>query len=110
MTTHSHTGLLKALNNCAAACHFCAVSCLDEPAVANLVACIKTDLDCAAICLAAHGFVSRISPHAPHVLRECAEICALCAAECEKHAAHMDHCRLCAEACRACEEACRQAA
>jgi hypothetical protein len=29
-----------------------------------------------------------------------------CAEECERHAEHHDHCRVCAEACRRCEEAC----
>lgn len=98
-------GLLKALGNCAAACHYCATACLDEQDVQMLTSCIKLDLDCADICQVTAAFVARVSPHAPHLLKECAEICEACSKECEKHA-HMEHCRLCAEACRQCAEAC----
>jgi hypothetical protein len=34
--------------------------------------------------------------------------CRACADECEKHAAHHEHCRLCAEVCRRCDQACRE--
>ena len=68
--------------------------------------CIRLDIDCAAICELAAGFVARGSEHAEHILRECADICNDCAEECEKHGHHMEHCRKCAEACRACAEAC----
>jgi hypothetical protein len=33
-------------------------------------------------------------------------VCRACAVECERHAAHHDHCRVCAEVCRRCEQAC----
>ena len=36
--------------------------------------------------------------------------CRACGDECEKHAAHHEHCRLCAEVCRRCEQACRDLA
>jgi hypothetical protein len=32
--------------------------------------------------------------------------CLACAEECDRHAAHHQHCRLCAEACRRCKKAC----
>ena len=35
--------------------------------------------------------------------------CRLCAEECERHAAKMQHCRICGEACRRCERACQDA-
>ncbi len=108
MITDTHASLLKALNNCTAACQFCAISCLDEPMVGQMRDCIKLDLDCADICQTTASFFARVSPHAQHFLHECAEICDACAAECEKHR-HMEHCRLCAEACRQCAEACRNA-
>ncbi len=34
----------------------------------------------------------------------------LCADECDRHAGHHEHCRICAETCRQCERACHQAA
>jgi hypothetical protein len=36
----------------------------------------------------------------------CWEHCAICARECERHAEHHEHCRICGEVCRRCEEAC----
>ncbi|KIC95089.1 four-helix bundle copper-binding protein [Flavihumibacter solisilvae] len=107
MAIDKNQGILKTLHNCAAACHYCASSCLDEPTVQHLTTCIKIDLDCADICTTTAAFVARISPHAPHLMKECTEICLACARECDKHAAMgMEHCRLCAEACRQCAEAC----
>ncbi|MFT4024034.1 MAG: four-helix bundle copper-binding protein [Flavihumibacter sp.] len=108
MITDTHASLLKALNNCVSACQFCAVSCVDDSMVANMRACIKLDLDCADICHITASLSARVSPHAKHLLQECAEICEACAEECEKHS-HMEHCRLCAEACRACAQLCRAA-
>jgi hypothetical protein len=37
----------------------------------------------------------------------CATACRVCGDECDRHASHHEHCRLCAESCRRCEEACR---
>jgi hypothetical protein len=37
----------------------------------------------------------------------CVEACRVSRDECERHALHHEHCRLCAESCRRCEEACR---
>ena len=103
--------ILAALNNCTAACLYCASSCLDEKSVGMLIKCIRLDLDCAGICRLAADFIARGSDHQVHILKECVEICDACAAECEKHAAHgMEHCRLCAEACRLCAEICREVA
>ena len=72
-----------------------------------MVHCISLDRDCADICALLARFVARGSEHAPHLLKECAEICKACGDECEQHAAHMAHCKECAEACRRCEQACR---
>jgi hypothetical protein len=38
-------------------------------------------------------------------VRSCAQACNASAAECDRHAAHHEHCRLCAEVCRRCERA-----
>ena len=99
--------LLDALNACIAACEHCATACLGEQDVKMMARCISIDRDCADICALTARFVARGSEHAMHVMRECAEICGICATECEKHGAHMQHCKECAEACRRCEQACR---
>lgn len=106
MHTQNKT-LLTALADCMAACEHCATACLGEADVKMMVRCIALDRDCADICALTARLVARGSEHGQHMLRECAEVCRLCAEECEKHAAHMDHCRECAAACRRCEEACR---
>jgi hypothetical protein len=33
----------------------------------------------------------------------------LCGDECERHAQHHEHCRICEEVCRVCERACNDA-
>ncbi|MEP6746133.1 MAG: four-helix bundle copper-binding protein [Bacteroidota bacterium] len=100
--------LITALNNCSTACNFCTAACLGEVDVKMMVACIKLDIDCAAICSLTANFIARNSVHGKHLLKECVELCNLCATECEKHS-HMQHCKQCAEACRSCEKACKAA-
>ncbi|WP_210516722.1 four-helix bundle copper-binding protein [Hymenobacter terricola] len=99
--------LLNALNACIAACEPCATACLQEEDVKMMARCIGLARDCADVCALTVRLIARGSEHGPHLLRECAEVCKACGDECEKHAAHMPHCRECAEACRRCEEACR---
>ena len=114
---HADDALARCIESCfdcAQACTACADICLGEQSVTDLRACIRLNLDCADIC-AATGAIATRRTHT-HValllplLETCAGFCRLCAQECEKHADHHDHCRICAEACRACERACRQAA
>ena len=108
MEKTKNTGLLTALYDCSSACNYCTTACLEEPEVQMMVSCIKLDIDCAAICSLAASFIARNSVHGKHLLKECAELCNLCAAECEKHV-KMKHCADCAKACRACEKACKAA-
>jgi hypothetical protein len=81
--------------------------------VAELRACIRLNLDCAAICAATGSIASRQTLTDAAVLRAaieaCAEICRCCGAECRRHAEHHEHCRVCAEACEDCEQACNGA-
>ena len=109
MNNDTNKALLKALNECSGACNYCTTACLGEQDVKMMAACIRLDIDCAAICSLTAGFIARGSVHGQHLLKECAEICGLCAAECEKHTG-MQHCRDCAVACRNCEKVCRAAA
>jgi hypothetical protein len=97
--------------DCAQACTACADACLGEDTVADLVTCIRTDLDCADICDATGRVLSRHTGYDANLTRAtleaCAQACATCAQECERHAGMHEHCRVCAEACRRCEQACR---
>lgn len=101
----------EACAQCSQACTGCAEACLSEAGVAELVSCIRTDLNCADVCAATGRLLLRHSPDdiagTRAVVGACAVLCAACAEECEAHAEMHEHCRICAEACRACEQACR---
>jgi hypothetical protein len=97
---------------CAETCTLCADDCLGEPGVAELVKCIRLDLDCADICTATGRVIARQTEYDADVTRAileaCVRACRVCGDECERHASHHEHCRICAEACRRCEQACRE--
>jgi Domain of Unknown Function (DUF326) len=96
--------------DCSATCTACADACLGEPDVAELVRCIRLNLDCADVCDGVGRVLTRQTEPDTGVVRAALEACVLtcrvCAEECERHAAHHDHCRVCAEVCRRCEQAC----
>lgn len=98
---------------CAQTCVSCADACLAENNVAELRQCIRLNLDCADVCLATGAIGTRRAGSNETLLRSlletCALACRLCAEECERHAGHHEHCRICGEACRDCEEACEGA-
>ena len=98
---------------CAQTCTSCADACLAEEMVAELRQCIRLNLDCADLCLAAGSLGTRRTGSNETAIAEaltaCAAACRLCAAECEKHASKHQHCRICAEHCRRCEQACNEA-
>ncbi|MEV3937332.1 four-helix bundle copper-binding protein [Glycomyces sp. NPDC049804] len=100
-----------ALTACSASCTACADACLSEPMVAELVKCVRTDLDGADVCEAAARVLSRHTGYDANISRALLEACAVackeCADECERHASMHEHCRLCAETCRECERVCR---
>lgn len=103
---------IEACFGCAQACTACADACLGEEQVSQLVRCIRLNLDCADICDTTGRVLSRQTEPEPGLLRAqlqaCAEACRACGAECERHAGHHEHCRVCAESCRRCEEACNR--
>ena len=93
---------IDVLVECAATCTQCADACLSEPDLSSeLAPCIHHNLDCADICTATSRVVSRRTDHDAGVTRAqleaCAAACARCGEECEQHAAHMEHCRVCSE-------------
>ena len=97
---------IDACNECAVACDHCAAACLREKDVARMARCIQLDIDCAAICRLAVGYMARGSELAADVCELCASVCDVCAEECAKHP--MAHCQACAEACRRCAAECRR--
>jgi hypothetical protein len=105
MAHHEHESSINACVRCAQECEHCADACLNEPDVKEMAECIRLDRDCAQICWAAAGYLSRGSEFMNDICRVCAEVCSACGAECERHV--YEHCQPCAEACRRCAEACR---
>jgi hypothetical protein len=118
LASHPHPGQAQAVlaacvdacAACAATCTACADACLAEEMLAELVRCIRLNLDCADVCTATGALLARQTQPAGQILRRqlesCRTVCQVCAAECEKHAPMHEHCRICAESCRACEQAC----
>lgn len=96
--------------DCAQSCTSCADACLGEQNVNELVRCIRLNQDCADVCEATGHILSRQTEFEPEVARTmlhaCAQACQVCGDECERHAPHHEHCRVCAESCRSCKEAC----
>jgi hypothetical protein len=103
---------IDACFDCAQSCTACADACLAEQDVQALRRCIRLDLDCADVCVATGKVLSRQVEFEPAVARAlvqaCAESCRVCGDECERHAEHMEHCRVCADVCRECEQACNR--
>ena len=100
----------EACFDCAQTCTSCADACLGEDDPKSLARCIRRNLDCADLCEATGRVLSRQTAFEPEMARAaleaCSRACSLCAEECERHAAHHEHCRVCAETCRRCESAC----
>ena len=115
-TVAADVGLLAAtidaLSDCAQACTADADADLREQNLAEMVKCIRLCLDCADVCAATAGVVSRQTDYDANVTRPlleaCVAVCKSCGDECQRHARHHEHCRVCEQACRRCEQACRE--
>ncbi len=112
-TSVDHNALLRCIETsieCAASCTSCADADLAEDDVREMVRCVRLCLDCTDACDATARIAIRQTAPDLGVLRAmveaCAAACKACGDECERHAAHHEHCRLCAETCRRCEQAC----
>lgn len=96
--------------DCGASCTACADASLSEPDAREMARVIRLCLDCAEECHVTGRIVTRqTSPDRNSmraIVQACAAACAACADECDLHAAHHEHCRLCAEVCRRCKQAC----
>jgi hypothetical protein len=95
---------------CARTCLAGAYACLAEREVESLRRCVRLTMDCADTCEAAGRLLLRPQDPDHEVLRLLLEAvsiaCRTCAAECGRHAARFEHCRLCYEVCTRCADAC----
>ena len=103
-------GVIDALSDCAQACVADADNDLSEHNVTEMVTCIRLCLNCADVCTATAGVITRQVEYdaglTRPLLESCVAICKTCGDECERHAKMHAHCRVCGEACRRCEQAC----
>ena len=103
---------IDAISDCAQACAADTDADLNDQNLAEMVKCIRLCLDCIDICTATGGVLSRLAEYDAEatglLLESCVAVCKSCGDECERHASHHAHCRVCAEACRRCESACRE--
>jgi hypothetical protein len=101
---------IEACIDCSATCTSCADADLGESDLPDMVRCIRSCLDCADICEVTGRIVTRQTESEVAVVRAtleaCVISCAACREECERHAEHHEHCRICAEVCARCEQAC----
>jgi hypothetical protein len=100
---------IDAAAECATTCASCADACLREDDPKAMVRCIDLCTQCAAICRTTAEILSRPGPNGDSwrsIVEACIAACRECAEECEQHAGHHEHCRICAEACRRCADAC----
>jgi hypothetical protein len=111
METATLVECIEACLFCAQACSTdCADACLGEQDILLLMRSIRLNLDCADLCAAAGSILSRQTTSESEMARIALEACSQarrrCGEECDQHADHMEHCRVCAEVCRRCESAC----
>jgi len=83
---------IDALSDCAQACIADADDDLREQNLAEMVTCIRLCWDCADVCTATLGVVTRQAPRDASVtkplLEACIAICKSCGDECQRHVHH----------------------
>mgnify|MGYP006204207793 CR=1 FL=1 len=76
----------------------------------DMAQCIRLCSDCADVCEATARIATRQTRPDTRLVRAtieaCAAACVACSEECDRHAAHHEHCRICADVCRRCKAAC----
>lgn len=102
---------IAACSECAIACTLCADDCLSEQHVAELVKCIRLNLDCADVCATTSRVVSRQTEYDANLTRSalqaCITTCRSCGDDCRSHGEQgMEHCRVCADQCDQCRRSC----
>ncbi|HEX8916326.1 MAG TPA: four-helix bundle copper-binding protein [Humisphaera sp.] len=110
--SHVSPAMQKCIQECSACHHFCLSMvhhCLTKGGPHAEPDHVRLMQDCAQICQVSADFMSRGSPHHPHLCRECAEICGQCADDCRRLADDAEM-RRCADACQRCADSCREMA
>jgi hypothetical protein len=101
---------IDAAGDCWQACATDIDADLNEPQLAEMVACIRLCQQCADSSAATAQVLSRPASWDIRLVRPlleaCVAICRSCGDECDRHAQMHAHCRVCAAACRSCERAC----
>lgn len=109
---NSMVACIETCHECEISCTSCADACLGEQNVQSLIHCIRLNQDCADVCAASGRLLGRQTESSWSLVAvqvDAMELaCRLCAEECERHAQHHEHCRICAESCRKCEQACHR--
>src|SRR5262249_34450202 len=97
---------IEACYDCAQTCTACADASLREKTNKPLLQATRLSLDCGDIGAATGAIGTRRTATSEDVMRTmleaCIVACRICADECGLHAAHHEHCRICAETCRSC--------
>ena len=114
-TLHADGDLLAAaidaISDGAQACQTDTDADLSEQNLAEMVTCIRLCLNCTDVCAATGAGTQPPSWIRPRSHQAAAAILhrhlQKLRRRSKQHAAHMPHCRICAEACRRCEQACR---
>ena len=110
---HRYQECIDACLSCAEICHACSDDMIGMEFHGKadiqmlMTRCIRLCRDCADICLLSGALMSRNSPFAEQICRQCAEVCDACAETCEAHAPHHPMCGDCAKECRRCADLCR---
>ncbi|WP_344253825.1 four-helix bundle copper-binding protein [Pseudonocardia hydrocarbonoxydans] len=83
---------IAACFDCAQTCTACTDACLSEKSLADLVRCIRLDLDCADVCEMTGLVLSRQTGYDANVTRAvleaCATACKACGDDCASHSEH----------------------
>lgn len=108
MSLALHQDVIDACHRCAATCDACLAACLEEDDIAKLDACMRLDIQCAAICRLQALLFTHDSQFARQLLPLCIEVCHSCAEACSEH--EHEHCQACAQACQHCAQACEEVA
>jgi hypothetical protein len=108
MSHYQFVTCLRACDDTAAHCDFCASACLQDADPKPMDRCIALCIDAAAVCRLASAAMARDSESLRAVCGLCAQICETCANECARHPP--EHCQLCAQSCMRCAQECRAVA
>ena len=101
---------IEACRACLVTCNSCADACIGGEDPKAMAECIRTDLDCADICVATIAVLTRQTKTNASIqkaqVHAMAAACKACGDSCMSHADKHEHCKLCGETCRQCEQAC----